>query len=61
MIKIIIIKNENGKWEWVVLVLRLSRQFLFYIYFFMKNVKNTNKKHLINIQPNIFISKKASK
>ena len=48
----------------VVLVLRLSKQFLFYIYiFFMRdilNVKNTNKKHLSNIEPNIFISDKIS-
>ena len=32
--------------------------------FFMKdilNVKNKNKKHLSNIQPNIFISNKTSK
>ena len=37
---------------------------VFVLYFFMKdilNVKNTNKKHLSNIQPNISISKKASK
>ena len=38
--------------------------FVLNIYFFMKdilNVKNTNKKHLSNIQPNIFISDKISK
>ena len=38
---------------------------VFVLYFFFMNdilnVKNTNKKHLSNIQPNISISKKASK
>ena len=37
---------------------------VFVLYIFLKdilNVKNTNKKHLSNIQPNISISKKASK
>ena len=42
MIKIIIIKNENDKWEWIVLALRLSRPLLFY-FFFMKDILNVKK------------------
>ena len=41
----------------------INTVFVLYLFFikYILNVKTTNKKHLSDIQPNISISKKASK